>query len=416
MKEARTLELKEKITNTFLKTVSAFANYDGGTIVFGIDDGGNPKGIDNPKEACLEIENKINDSISPQPDYTLSINEREKTISLDIKGGTKKPYLYKAKAYKRNATSTIEVDTLEFTRLVLEGRNLNFEELPNKEQGLTFTALEEALKKRTGIENFNSDILRTLNLYDSKQGYNNAAAILADDNEFPGIDIAKFGANINIINKRATFVNMSVLSEYTNAIEMYKDYYQYDEVRGSYRETVERIPEEAFREAIANALIHRTWDINANIRVFMFDDRIEVVSPGGLPKGITEEDYFSGRISVFRNPILAGVFYRLNMVEMFGTGVVKIIEVYAKSVRKPQFKVTPNSITVILPVIGPDIGMTNDENVVYDVLSRTMPMSISDITMLVDFGKSKTTELLKTMADKGVVNITGNGRGTKYRL
>lgn len=82
---------------------------------------------------------------------------------------------------------------------------------------------------------------------------------------------------------------------------------------------VEKIPETAFREAIANALIHRVWDINLHIRVSMFDDRIEVVSPGGLTAGITAEEYLSGKLSILRNRNLANVFYRLRLVEIFET-------------------------------------------------------------------------------------------------
>ena len=80
MRETRTLEFKETITNTFLKTVSAFSNYDGGTILFGVDDDGNIKGLPDAKQACLDIENKINDSITPQPDYMLEIQNSDQTI------------------------------------------------------------------------------------------------------------------------------------------------------------------------------------------------------------------------------------------------------------------------------------------------------------------------------------------------
>ena len=107
MHETRTLEFKEKITNTFLKTVSAFSNYNGGTILFGVDDDGNVKGLPDIKQACLDIENKINDSISPQPNYTLEIQNNNQTIKLTVKSGLQKPYLYKSKAYKRNDTATI---------------------------------------------------------------------------------------------------------------------------------------------------------------------------------------------------------------------------------------------------------------------------------------------------------------------
>ena len=147
MRETRTLEFKETITNTFLKTVSAFSNYNGGTILFGVDDNGNVKGLLDVKQACLDIENKINDSISPQPNYTLEIQNNDQTIKLTVKSGLQKPYLYKSKAYKRNDTATIEVDTLEFSRLVLDGKNISFEELPCKDQELSFKILQCKLKK-----------------------------------------------------------------------------------------------------------------------------------------------------------------------------------------------------------------------------------------------------------------------------
>ena len=145
MRETRTIEFKETITNTFLKTVSAFSNYDGGTIFFGIDDDGNVKGLPDVKQSCLDIENKINDSISPQPNYTLETQNNDQTIKLTVKSGVQKPYLYKSKAYKRNDTATIEVDTLEFSRLILEVKNIRFEELPCKEQKLSFEVLHHKL-------------------------------------------------------------------------------------------------------------------------------------------------------------------------------------------------------------------------------------------------------------------------------
>ena len=187
MRETRILEFKETITNTFLKTVSAFSNYNGGTILFGVDDNGNVKGLLDVKQACLDIENKINDSISPQPNYTLEIQNNDQTIKLTVKSGLQKPYLYKSKAYKRNDTATIEVDTLEFSRLVLDGKNISFEELPCKDQELSFKILQCKLKENIYIETFNQDTLKTLNLYDNINGYNNVAGLLADKNHFSGI-------------------------------------------------------------------------------------------------------------------------------------------------------------------------------------------------------------------------------------
>ena len=413
MRETRIIEFKETITNTFLKTVSAFSNYNGGEIYFGIDDNGNVKGIADVKQSCLDIENKINDSISPQPDYTLEI-QNDSTIKLAVKSGIHKPYLYKSKAYKRNDTATIEVDTLELSRLILEGKNIRFEELPYNEQKLTFEVLHQKLKESIQIETFNKDTLKTLNLYDNNNGYNNAAGLLADRNHFPGIDIVKFGQNISVIQKRATIENISILEVYDKAIDMFRDYYQYEIIEGAERKNVEKIPEAAFREAIANALIHRAWDIESQIRVLMFDDRIEVISPGGLPSGITEDEYLSGKISVLRNRNLANVFYRLGFVEIFGTGITRIKQLYESALRKPDFEVSENTIRIMLPVFGENINLTEDEKQVYALLSTTMLKPISEIAPYTPFGKSKTTQLLKEMSQKGVVEVKGKGRGTKY--
>ena len=414
MRETRILEFKEKITNTFLKTVSAFSNYSGGTILFGVDDDGNVKGLPDVKQACLDIENKINDSISPQPNYTLEIQNNDQTIKLTVKSGLQKPYLYKAKAYKRNDTATIEVDTLELSRLILDGKNIRFEELPCKEQELSLEILHRKLKEKIRIETFNRDTLKTLNLYDDVNGFNNAAGILADKNHFPGIDIVKFGETISIIQKRLTFENASVLDVYEKAIDVFRDYYQYEVIQGADRMKMEKIPEAAFREAIANALIHRVWDVNSQIRVSMFDDRIEIVSPGGLPSGITEEEYLSGKLSVLRNRNLANVFYRLGFVEIFGTGITRIKQLYAEGLIKPEFDVSENAIKIVLPTFVKNANLTEDEKVIYKRLSKTMLKPISEIAPYIPFGKSKTTKLLKDMEQKGVVAIEGKGRGTKY--
>lgn len=121
MNEIATLEFKESITKTFLKTVSAFSNYEDGQIIFGIDDDGDIKGIENPKDVHIDIENRINDSITPHPKYSITVN-KNKTITLTVFEGNNKPYFYNSNAYKRNNTATIEVDTFELTRLILESK------------------------------------------------------------------------------------------------------------------------------------------------------------------------------------------------------------------------------------------------------------------------------------------------------
>lgn len=123
-KEKYNLEFKKELSKTFLKTVSAYANYNDGKIIFGVDDNGNFTGIDNAREISLRIENMINDSIIPVPYFELEVKETEnKTIIiLEVKKGRDTPYFYHGKAYKRSDTATIEVDRYELRRLSI-GRN-----------------------------------------------------------------------------------------------------------------------------------------------------------------------------------------------------------------------------------------------------------------------------------------------------
>ena len=105
MKETRQLEFKSDISNTFLKIVSVFANYDGGQIIFGIADNRKVIGLPDLAKACLYIENRINDSIRPQPQYELAIQASDKTVILTVESGRNKPYTYRSKAYRRNDTA-----------------------------------------------------------------------------------------------------------------------------------------------------------------------------------------------------------------------------------------------------------------------------------------------------------------------
>ena len=171
MKESRILEFKQDITNTFLKTVSAFANYGTGSILFGVDDNGNHIGISDPESTRLDIENKINDSINPRPEYSIVVNQKSGVITLKVSEGKQKPYLYRGKAYRRSDTSTVEVDDFELKRLVLEGSNLYFEELPCRRSDLSFQYLETKMIEKLGISKINEDILRTLGFINERYRY-----------------------------------------------------------------------------------------------------------------------------------------------------------------------------------------------------------------------------------------------------
>lgn len=414
MKETKQLEFKETITNTFLKTVSAYANYEGGDIVFGVNDNGIIIGLDEITQKCLDIENKINDSITPQPNYELKITS-DKTIILHVDAGSETPYLYKSKAYKRNDTATIEVDRLELTRLILKGSHRDYEQLPSSTQKLTFKKLEEELIREVEISKLDTNVLKTLNLFSNEEGYNIAAEILADNNKLPGIDIAKIGNSISVIQRRETYEHTSVLNLYEYANQFFQIYYQYEQIEGNTRKRKYLIPNEAYREAVANALIHRLWDVNEHIRILMFEDKIEIISPGGLPEGMTKDTYLAGIYSKLRNPILANVFYRLKLVEIFGTGIRRIKEVYQDSITKPNFEIFENAIKVILPVVKEKSNLNPDMYIVYNALENIDGNSMGEISSKVSFGKTKIRKILVELENENMIEIIGSGKSRKYK-
>ncbi|MFA5637189.1 MAG: ATP-binding protein [Anaerovoracaceae bacterium] len=421
LSEKYNLELKREVTVTFLKTVSAYANYNDGEIVFGIDDNGKAIGMSDIKHECLRIESMINDCIDPVPDFRIEPRAFDgvDTIVLTVRRGENTPYYYKGKTYRRSDTSTLEVDRFELKRLVLEGSNLDYEELKANSQSLTFMILESKLREKAGIKKINIDILKTLNLYNVEGYYNTAGELLADEVsiKFSGIDIVRFGKDIDQILYRETIDRKSLLIQFDRAIELFEQYYRYEEIKAYKRVVKEIIPKKAFREALANAIIHRVWDVNSFIRISMYDDKIEIESPGGLPEGISKDEYLYSNISILRNPIIAGIFYRLDIIEKFGTGIARINSTYSNSLSKPNYLINNNSITIVLPVTREDnSSLSTDEMAAYDLLKKEVELSRKELDEELRQDKSKTIRILNTLIEKGIIEKLGQGPGITYRI
>ena len=419
-KESKDVEFKERITRSYLKTVSAYANYKNGKIIFGINDEGEAIGLEKVVENKLNIENTINDTIKPKPEYTLDVEkiEGKSCIVLNVKKGDLPPYYYNGKAYKRNDTSTIEVDTVELNRLILQGSNLDYEAIEIENEKLEFKFLEKKMKEVVGIKELNLDILKTLNLYENKK-FNIAAELFADNNnrKFSGIDIVVLGENINKILFRGNIERKSILEQYSDAISTFERYYEYEEIVGAERVTKEKISKEAFRESVANAIVHRLWDINANIKIVMSNDKIEIISPGSLPPGMSEDEYMRGYVSVLRNPIIANIFYRLGIIEKFGTGIRRIKYEYRENFVKPSFEIYENSIRITLPIIETvPSNLVNGEVKVFEILKKREKLSRKEIEELSKYNKSKVIRSINGLIEKSIVEQVGKGRSVKYQL
>lgn len=421
-KESSKVELKRELTDSFLKTVSAFANYGGGKIVFGISENGSVVGIVDPEKTRLQLEHKINDSISPRPEFVLNTRsfEEKQIVELTVSKGKNAPYLYNGRTYKRSDTSSTPLDSNELRKLSLDSSSMTFDQLPSHEEELSFKVLERWLQETVGLKKLANDSLRTLGLMKDDQ-YLRSAELLADTNQNAqsATIIVRFGKTISEFMDREDLTYQSLLSQYQGAMEMFDKWYQsYEAVDGFLRVPRIQIPRDAYREAVANALIHRRYDQGGAVQVAMYEDRVEVTSPGGLPEGVSETAYLYSQISIPRNLILAEVFHRLHLIEKFGTGIDRIRKEYEPYASKPHFEVSDVLIRIVLPVIDykkrpEEISL---EEKILLLIAQEGSVSRAEVEQSTGYGKTRVYQILNSMIQAGKIVQSGKGPQTRYQI
>lgn len=204
------------------------------------------------------------------------------------------------------------------------------------------------------------------------------------------------------------------MAQYNQALEIFQDNYRKEVIQGFERRQEEEIPETAFREALANALIHRNWAVPGYIQVHMFKDHLEIHSPGGLPEGISKESYLSDSISIPRNPQLTYIFFRLNLIERLGTGIRRIKESYREFSVSPSFEICDSSITVNLPIITASKARTEEQQNLLNRMNPNVLYSRRDLEVLAGLSRAKVTQLVGEMQKADLIQVKGAGRSTKY--
>jgi len=433
--ENRNIEFKKEYTDKMFKTISAFANYNTGKIFIGVDDDGEISGVDDAKKMKIRIENAINDKIKPRPYYEITSEEIQgkEIIIITVYNGENMPYVFNNKAYKRFDTSSIPVERLEYESLILKGRNLSFEIMEYKGEKLRFSYLEKKLDEHANINRISRDVLKSIELVINEK-YVNVAALIADNNpvETSRVLLVRYrGNSVLNIEDREILTGISILEQFDLAMTFLKKHVNISEIiRGPYRETVEEVPLIAYRESIANAIVHRDYIKQGDIKIEIFDDRIEIVSPGGLPSGILENEFLEGRISIPRNKTIANIFARLKIIERFATGIRRIKECYRDFGRKPVFSISENTVKVILPRrevensqerikedasrVKEDI-MTKEYKII-EYLKLNKSITRGEAEILLDLKKTQATKVLGKLRDNNLIRSEGGGSKTKYKL
>ena len=412
------------------KEVIAFANTKGGTLYIGVSNDGSVVGVKNTDQVILQLNNMIRDSI--KPDVTMFVHYETQRITdkdiivVTIQKGTDRPYYLGSKGlkpsgvYVRNGTSSDPATDTAIRKMIKETDGDSFESMRALEQNLSFEAAEKQFKKQNIP--FDSAKMQTLGMISSDGIYSNVALLLSDqcastikaatfagDDKGTFQDRREFGGSL--------FQQMEELYSYLDMHNQIKATFD-----GLYRIDARDYPEEALREALLNSLVHRDYSFSASTLVSVYNNRIEFVSVGGLPTGIELDDIMLG-LSVCRNPKLAAVFYRLRLIEAYGTGMPKIMKAYAGAEVKPKIEVSSNAFKITLPnrnttsnkaemPVGVPKG---DEKLILDFIRSNGHIVRSDVDQLLDVSQATANRILKRMVAEGLIYQDGNGRKTKYR-
>lgn len=423
--ESDTLELKSELIPDICKEVIAFANSHGGVIYIGVQDDETVVGIPNTDEALLRLNNMVRDSIKPDVTmfvrYALQQVDDKSILEVTVQKGTERPYYLASKGlkptgvYVRNGSSTDPATETAIRRMIKETDGDVFEDMRALNQQLTFNTAAGMFQK-CGVT-FDEKKMQTLGMITSDKVYSNVGLLLSD--QCPSIVKAATFAG----KDQETFQDRREFSG--SLFQQMEDLYAYLDIRnqthatfsGLYRTDTRDYPEEALREALMNSIVHRDYSFSASTLVSIYEDRIEFVSIGGLAGGLEVDDIMLG-MSVCRNPKLAAVFYRLKLIEAYGTGIPKIMKAYKDCVRKPQLVVTSNAFKVILPnrnaqkaVISESV--TPEERIIayiHEHGSITRPEAQS----LLQVSQATANRLLKRMLAQGSIHQEGAGRGTRY--
>lgn len=441
-RESETIELKEIVVDDIKKEIIAFANCDGGKLYIGVRDDGTVIGLDNADSISLQISNMVRDSIKPDITmflhYETIIENGKHIVAVDIQRGTDRPYYLAKKGmrpegvYVRQGYSSVPATDAAIRRMIKETDGDRFEAMRCLNQELTFEAVKKEFELRK--IDFGTQQMRTLKLIDHDGLYSNLALLLSDQCVHT-IKAAVFqGTDQTIFKDRREFTG--------SLMQQMNEVYDFIDFRNQTRATIEKLyridvrdyPEIAVRESLLNLLVHRDYSFSASAFISIYEDRIEFVSIGGLMPGIELEDVMVG-ISVCRNQDLANVFYRLHLIEAYGTGMSKIMNAYENMQLKPVIEITKNAFKIILPnrnveyeakkeaaktesdtqnVVNTGKRHNNGEEKILQYVRTHGSITKNDVIDLLEVSASTASRTLRKMVKANLLQQNGKARNTYY--
>jgi len=432
--ESKTEELKREYVDDIKKTITAFANTDGGQIFIGVEDDGTVCGVSKPDDVMQQVTNSTRDSI--RPDITLftecsvDVIEDKNVVVVRVQRGTSRPYYLAGKGLRpegvfvRQGSSTVPATETAILNMIKETSGDCYENARSLNQQLTFEKTAAFFAKRD--VSFESAQMKTLNLIGADNMYTNLALLLSDQCAHT-VKLAVFEGSKKAIFKERREFSGSLLQQLDDAYQFIDLYNKTrSEFEGLNRIDMRDYPPEAIREALLNAVVHREYSYSGSTLISIFDDRTEFVTIGGLVKGISFNDIMLG-VSVLRNQHLANVFYRLKLIEAYGTGILKILECYESEDPKPQIEVSDNAFKITLPNTNavrsiPSQYMSLKEPVISEKKEQVLQLfakrdffARKDVEAALDVSQATAIALLREMVEDGLIEKSAHGGNrTKY--
>ena len=426
--ETESVEFKRQFTEELYKEVVAFANTDGGILYVGVDNQGNPCGLDDIDGEYTRITNGIRDAILP--DVTMFVRssvQENKVVRIVVGEGTNKPYYLRAKGlkpngvYVRQGTSSVPASPELIRQMIKDTDGDTFEEMRSMNQSLTFEAATAAFKKY-GVD-FGKEKYRALGITQSNDDlYTNLAQILSDQCAHT-TKVAVFGNDANTVFKDSREFGGSVFKQLEDTFAYLTLCNQTAATfKGLERVEMRDYPEEALREALLNAIVHRDYSFSGSVIINVNEKEMEFISIGGLLPGLSAEDIRSG-ISQPRNKNLAEVFHRLHLIESYGTGIRKIYHLYADCTAQPRIEVTQNTFKMVLPnrnaAAAADKGktapaVTPQMTKILHYIAEHGQITDEEISRLLGLKKTRTFTVAKQMRDLGLILAVGRGKEKRY--
>ncbi len=437
--ETNRFENKEQLNEDFEQEVIAFLNYkEGGIIYVGINKNGQVVGVENTDLTQLQIKDRIKNNIQPSTlglfDVTVETIDNKEVIKVIISSGTEKPYYLRKKGrtpegcYIRIGSSKERMTERMIEEMFARRIKNSLKEIESPRQDLTFRQLKIHYEGNGMI--LNDNFARNLNLLTDDGKYNYNAYLLADENDI-SIKLVKYlgTSKMELIENQEYGYCCLITATQRILDRLTAENTVYAKIEYNGRKEVEMIDSKALKEAVINAMVHSDYTLSTTPIIELYSDRIEITSGGGLPQGLSQEEFLEG-VTAPRNKELIRVFKDVDLIENIGSGVLRILDAYDKSCFKfmdhflrVSFKYkenpfeydTKNKVSVN-DTINDTIKLTKNEQQILNLIINNNQITRDEIVNETKLSDRTISRAIKHLQDEKIISREGSKKTGYWKI